>query len=922
MPGKRKAQRIPGFYERWCFFLATHFTGGDCQTQADILLGIIPNPDPNSWVDGTDVCGWTGVTCVGGQVTELRLSGTYTTSLPESIGGLTSLTTLDVSWSRMTSLPEGIGGLKSLTTLDLSYNRCCLTSLPEGIGGLTSLTTLDLNENSLTSLPEGIGELTSLTSLDLADNCVTSLPSSICKVPPSALVRTYHYPLVRTPIPSVPGVICGICLCVVTLVLRTRTTTIQFKFTGTCFTGVFLGFCFIVGLLKAILLSLVVILFGALLFGVRWSLTRCFATATGPKTTSVSRRLQRGLLLPAVDALLVAGACGLINYLVDLLGLLCNTTGSLVGLWLLILDGVTATRFSSQAFFTYPTVDQDALSNHVPRPVWFLRSYKWFAVLGSALTPFFWIAYTANEINFFVHTLKIPDENRRKPASVDGVRAVVPILFILNVAGIGIIGIVWIILLPRVVDQSVSPSTIDTTLSTSSVDDCLHQVRLTQWSAFASGVLVGCVAATCTAFTIATCSLIWSLSEPRARVGNDVVEEDPRANILRQSLRESFALTESEGSDRSRCVSSLIEKATSWNGQTIFSIVNHAATMATLMYGFFAYGEDVFGDQRISELQILLIGAVVVSGVGLIASCVSLCARRFSHLKVTPADDSFRVTCLIKAVLVILKALIVFNLSNVDASPMWEVIVTTLFFTSFLVVAIMTLAFSLRKVWSHQHLLVVVGVKSPQRFLIQYSLSFAAAKLGILLLMVAGTAPDWFGCDTECRSHFFSSQTIGSLMVALMWIPCVVYSNNEVAQLLDGIWWNHVGQRRVGLSTATHGVLVVSPLVQAFVWVCAVVPLLVETDDDYSFDHGRLVANYTAESTSLIPAETNPYWVFYKWPSGLKWFMCGFVVCVNTTMLASTLLDCCCWSCCNKRNAELRESVLATAEEQSFAGSE
>ena len=49
--------------------------------------------------------------------------------------------------------------------------------------------------------------------------------------------------------------------------------------------------------------------------------------------------------------------------------------GSRMGLWVLIMDGVTATRFSSQAFFTYPTIDQEELLDRVPRPVWFLRSY-------------------------------------------------------------------------------------------------------------------------------------------------------------------------------------------------------------------------------------------------------------------------------------------------------------------------------------------------------------------------------------------------------------------------------------------------------------------------------------------------------------------------------------------------------------------
>jgi len=67
--------------------------------------------------------------------------------------------------NQLTTLPESIGNLTSLTTLYLEFNQ--LTTLPESIGNLTSLTTLYLEFNQLTTLPESIGNLTSLTYLDL-----------------------------------------------------------------------------------------------------------------------------------------------------------------------------------------------------------------------------------------------------------------------------------------------------------------------------------------------------------------------------------------------------------------------------------------------------------------------------------------------------------------------------------------------------------------------------------------------------------------------------------------------------------------------------------------------------------------------------------------------------------------------------------
>ena len=107
-------------------------------------------------------------------LTELDLSGTRLTSLPDWLGNLTALTELDLSGTQLTSLPESLGNLTALTSLDLSGTQ--LTSLPESLGNLTALTSLDLSGTQLTSLPESLGNLTALTSLDLSGTQLTSLP--------------------------------------------------------------------------------------------------------------------------------------------------------------------------------------------------------------------------------------------------------------------------------------------------------------------------------------------------------------------------------------------------------------------------------------------------------------------------------------------------------------------------------------------------------------------------------------------------------------------------------------------------------------------------------------------------------------------------------------------------------------------------
>ncbi|XP_019177399.1 PREDICTED: plant intracellular Ras-group-related LRR protein 4-like [Ipomoea nil] len=97
--------------------------------------------------------------------------------LPDSIGKLSGLITLDLSENRLIALPTTIGGLASLQKLKLSGNR--IGELPDSIGDLLQLISLDLGGNHLKSLPVSIARLVNLQELDLSSNMLSSLPETI-----------------------------------------------------------------------------------------------------------------------------------------------------------------------------------------------------------------------------------------------------------------------------------------------------------------------------------------------------------------------------------------------------------------------------------------------------------------------------------------------------------------------------------------------------------------------------------------------------------------------------------------------------------------------------------------------------------------------------------------------------------------------
>ncbi|MFX1445923.1 MAG: hypothetical protein ACFFHV_21110 [Promethearchaeota archaeon] len=107
----------------------------------------------------------------------LYLDRNQLSTLPESIENLTSLQDLNLFGNQLSTLPESITKLKSLEFLSLSVNK--LSSLPESIGQLSLLKTLDLADNQLTALPESLSKLTLLEDLELEENQLSTLPESI-----------------------------------------------------------------------------------------------------------------------------------------------------------------------------------------------------------------------------------------------------------------------------------------------------------------------------------------------------------------------------------------------------------------------------------------------------------------------------------------------------------------------------------------------------------------------------------------------------------------------------------------------------------------------------------------------------------------------------------------------------------------------
>lgn len=109
---------------------------------------------------------------------ELYLHSNNIVIIPEAIGNLARLQSLDLSNNALQMLCPEIGRLRSLRHLRLSNNQ--LKCLPPEIGDLQDLETLDLAMNQLMSLPDRLHRCLSLQNLTVDHNLLSHVPRQLC----------------------------------------------------------------------------------------------------------------------------------------------------------------------------------------------------------------------------------------------------------------------------------------------------------------------------------------------------------------------------------------------------------------------------------------------------------------------------------------------------------------------------------------------------------------------------------------------------------------------------------------------------------------------------------------------------------------------------------------------------------------------
>ena len=172
--------------------VAPTFSCGDVSqipaTECNALVTLFNATSSNSWTNKsgwlatTTPCTWYGVTCSGGQVTQLRLqSNGLTGTLPVDLQDLTMLNWLELQYNSLSGpIPAELGLLSELTELAL-YSNAFSGTIPETLSHLFKLNALRLGYNNLSgTIPPELSYLPALTILGIDSNKLTgSLPPEL-----------------------------------------------------------------------------------------------------------------------------------------------------------------------------------------------------------------------------------------------------------------------------------------------------------------------------------------------------------------------------------------------------------------------------------------------------------------------------------------------------------------------------------------------------------------------------------------------------------------------------------------------------------------------------------------------------------------------------------------------------------------------
>lgn len=160
----------------------------------DVIAQRIAAAQKSATLDLSD-CGLTTVPAEVWQLTHLRTlvlgrvyaegealkHRNYIRTLPDAIGQLQQLRTLDVSGNALRDLPAALASLPHLDTVDLAQNA--FRRMPLVLTQVDSLQHLDAAHNELMDLPSEAQQWQRLQSLDLSHNQFEALPTALAELP-------------------------------------------------------------------------------------------------------------------------------------------------------------------------------------------------------------------------------------------------------------------------------------------------------------------------------------------------------------------------------------------------------------------------------------------------------------------------------------------------------------------------------------------------------------------------------------------------------------------------------------------------------------------------------------------------------------------------------------------------------------------